>query len=115
MNNFHYAIDEDGLNKNWLGGDLQNENRDPHFESLHSFFKNSNVDKLVIVPGEVEFTPKDFGIEYQNGKRVVSKTNPNGISVLGWYIKQGILMTDIADNLQDANIYVDDVTIQSKS
>lgn len=115
MDNFHYAIDEDGLNKNWLGGDLQNKNRDPHFESLHSFFKNSNVDKLVIVPGEIEFTPKDFGIEYQNGKRVVSKTNPNGISVLGWYIKQGILMTDIADNLQDANIYVDDVAIQSKS
>lgn len=115
MNNFHYAIDEDGLNKNWLGGDLQNENRDPHFESLHSFFKNSNVDKLVIVPEEIEFTPKDFGIEYQDGKRVVSKTNPNGISVLGWYIKQGILMTDIADTLQDANIYVDDVTIQSKS
>lgn len=115
MDNFHYAIDEDGLNKNWLGGDLQNKNRDPHFESLHSFFKNSNVDKLVIVPGEIEFTPRDFGIEYQDGKRVVSKTNPNGISVLGWYIKQGILMTDIADNLQDANIYVDDVTIQSKS
>ena len=115
MDNFHYSIDEDGLNKNWLGGDLQNKNKDPHFEALHSFFKNSTVEKLVMVPGELEFTPKDFGIEYQNGKRTVSKTNPNGISVLGWYIKQGILMTDIADNLQDANIYVDDVTIQRKS
>lgn len=105
MDNFHYNIDEDGLNKNYLGGDLQSEDRDPHFEQLRSFFKNSDAEKITIIPGELEFTRKDFGLE----------GNPKGISVLGWYIKQGILLTDIADELQDANIYVDDVMLVDKT
>lgn len=105
MDNFHYNIDEDGLNKNYLGGDLQAEDRDPHFDQLYSFFRNSDVDKITIIPGELEFTRKDFGVE----------GNPKGISVLGWYIKQGILQTDIADELWDANIYVDDVRLVDKT
>lgn len=105
MDNFHYNIDEDGLNKNYLGGDLQSQDRDPHFEQLYSYFKNSDVEKITIIPGELEFTRKDFGLE----------GNPKGISVLGWYIKQGILLTDIADQLQDANIYVDDVRLVDKT
>lgn len=105
MDNFHYNIDEDGLNKNYLGGDLQSQDRDPHFEQLYSYFKNSNTEKITIIPGELEFTRKDFGLE----------GNPKGISVLGWYIKQGILLTDIADQLQDANIYVDDVRLVDKT
>lgn len=105
MDNFHYNIDEDGLNRNYLGGDLQSQDRDPHFEQLYSYFKNSDVEKITIIPGELEFTRKDFGLE----------GNPKGISVLGWYIKQGILLTDIADQLQDANIYVDDVRLVDKT
>lgn len=105
IDNFHYNIDEDGLNKNYLGGDLQSQDRDPHFEQLYSYFRNSNVEKITIIPGELEFTRKDFGLE----------GNPKGISVLGWYIKQGILLTDIADQLQDANIYVDDVRLVDKT
>lgn len=105
MDNFHYNIDEDGLNKNYLGGDLQSEDRDPHFEQLRSYFKNSDTEKITLIPGELEFTRKDFGLE----------GNPKGISVLGWYIKQGILLTDIADELQDANIYVDDVRLADKT
>lgn len=105
MDNFHYNIDEDGLNKNYLGGDLQSQDRDPHFEQLYSYFKNSNTEKITIIPGELEFTRKDFGLE----------GNSKGISVLGWYIKQGILLTDIADQLQDANIYVDDVRLVDKT
>ena len=105
MDNFHYNIDEDGLNKNYLGGDLQAEDRDPHFDQLYSFFRNSDVDKITIIPGELEFTREDFGVE----------GNPKGISVLGWYIKQGILQTDIADELWDANIYVDDVRLVDKT
>lgn len=105
MDNFHYNIDEDGLNKNYLGGDLQSQDRDPHFEQLYSYFKNSDVERITIIPGELEFTRKDFGLE----------GNPKGISVLGWYIKQGILLTDIADQLQDANIYVDDVRLVDKT
>lgn len=105
MDNFHYNIDEDGLNKNYLGGDLQSADRDPHFEQLYAYFKNSDVEKISIIPGKLEFTRKDFGLE----------GNPKGISVLGWYIKQGILLTDIADNLQDANIYVDDVRLVDKT
>nr|UVX83117.1 MAG: hypothetical protein [Bacteriophage sp.] len=37
------------------------------------------------------------------------------MSTLGWYIKQGILLTDIADELWDSNIYVDDVMLADKA
>ena len=51
MDNFHYNVDEDGLNRTWLGGNFQFKNKDPHFESIESFLKNSNADKIVLVPG----------------------------------------------------------------
>lgn len=110
--NFHYAIDEAGLTSYYLGGNLQSKVRDPRFTSVQSFLKNSNVDNLVIVPGELEFGLKDFGLKKdEQGRKFEDPDNINGISVLGWYIKQGILVTDIADNLNDCNIYVDDVML----
>lgn len=113
--NFHYAIDEAGLTTNYLGGDLQSKVKDPRFDSVRSFLKNSNIDKITIIPGKLEFDLKDFGLKKdENGNKVVDESNPNGISVLGWYIKQNILVTDIADYLNDANIYVDDVRLQDK-
>ena len=115
QNNFHWNIDEDGLNKNYLGGDFQSQVVDPHFESVRSFLKNSNTDKIVIIPGELEFGLKDFGLTKVGDRKESDNSNPNGISVLGWYIKQGILLTDISDNLQDANIYVDDVMLVDKT
>nr|DAX32756.1 MAG TPA: hypothetical protein [Caudoviricetes sp.] len=110
MDNFHYTIDEDGLTKNYLGGDLQSKVRDTRFESVRSFLKNSSVDNIVVLPGKIEFSLKDFGLKKdKKGNKVVDRSNPNGISVLGWYIKQGVLTTDIADYMNNANIYVDDV------
>lgn len=116
MDNFHWNIDESGLSSNYLGGDLQSQVKDPKLYPLALFLKNNNVDKITLIPNVLEFTNKDFGItKDSNGNKQVDSSHPNGISVLGWYIKQGILLTDIADTLQDANIYIDDVMLVDKT
>lgn len=116
MDNFHWNIDESGLSSNYLGGDLQSQVKDPKLYPLALFLKNNNVDKITLIPNVLEFTNKDFGItKDNNGNKQVDSSHPNGISVLGWYIKQGILLTDIADTLQDANIYIDDVMLVDKT
>lgn len=116
MNNFHWNIDESGLSSNYLGGDLQSQVKDPKLYPLALFLKNNNVDKITLIPNVLEFTNKDFGItKDSNGNKQVDSSHPNGISVLGWYIKQGILLTDVADTLQDANIYIDDVMLVDKT
>lgn len=116
MDNFHWNIDEAGLSSNYLGGDLQSQIKDPKLSPLSSFLKNNNVDKIVMIPNILEFTNKDFGIiKDSNGNKQVDSSHPNGISVLGWYIKQGILLTDIADTMQDANLYIDDVMLIDKT
>lgn len=116
MDNFHWNIDENGLSSNYLGGDLQSQVKDPKLYPLALFLKNSNVDKITLIPNVLEFTNKDFGIiKDSKGNKQVDSSYPNGISVLGWYIKQGILLTDIADTMQDANIYIDDVMLVDKN
>lgn len=116
MDNFHWNIDESGLSSNYLGGDLQSQVKDPKLYPLALFLKNNNVDRITLIPNVLEFTNKDFGItKDSNGNKQVDSSHPNGISVLGWYIKQGILLTDIADTLQDANIYIDDVMLVDKT
>lgn len=116
MDNFHWNIDESGLNSNYLGGDLQSQRRDPNLSPLASFLKNNNVDKIVMIPDILEFTNRDFGITKDaNGNKVIDSSHKDGISVLGWYIKQGILLTDISDVMQDANIYMDDVMLVDKA
>lgn len=116
MDNFHWNIDETGLSSNYLGGDLQSQVKDPKLYPLALFLKNNNVDKITLIPNVLEFTNKDFGITKDSkGNKQVDSSYPNGISVLGWYIKQGILLTDIADTMQDANIYIDDVMLVDKN
>lgn len=116
MDNFHWNIDESGLSSNYLGGDLQSQVKDPKLYPLALFLKNNNVDKITLIPNVLEFTNKDFGITKDSkGNKQVDSSYPNGISVLGWYIKQGILLTDIADTMQDANIYIDDVMLVDKN
>lgn len=116
MDNFHWNIDENGLSSNYLGGDLQSQVKDPKLYPLALFLKNNNVDKITLIPNILEFTNKDFGIiKDSKGNKQVDSSYPNGISVLGWYIKQGILLTDIADTMQDANIYIDDVMLVDKN
>lgn len=116
MDNFHWNIDENGLSSNYLGGDLQSQVKDPKLYPLALFLKNNNVDKITLIPNVLEFTNKDFGIiKDSKGNKQVDSSYPNGISVLGWYIKQGILLTDIADTMRDANIYIDDVMLVDKN
>lgn len=116
MDNFHWNIDETGLSSNYLGGDLQSQVKDLKLYPLALFLKNNNVDKITLIPNVLEFTNKDFGIiKDSKGNKQVDSSYPNGISVLGWYIKQGILLTDIADTMQDANIYIDDVMLVDKN
>lgn len=116
MSNFHWNIDEQALNTYYLGGDLQSQVTDPRFKSVAAFLKNSNVDKLTIIPGLIELDQSEFGIiPGSNGRKTIDSKHPNGMSTLGWYIKQGILLTDIADELWDSNIYVDDVMLADKT
>ena len=115
MDNFHWALDEAGLNSAYLGGSMQSQVRDHRFGSMRSVLLG-NVDKIVLIPGKLEFTLKDFGIvKNPDGSKSIDEYHPNGISELGWYIKQGILLTDISDRLKDANIYIQDVEIVDKS
>lgn len=116
MDNFHWNIDETGLSTNYLGGSLQSQTKDPNLYPLSTFLKNNNVDKITLIPGILEFTNKDFGIvKDDNGNKNIDSSHPDGISVLGWYIKQGILLTDIADTMRDANVYIDDVMLVDKT
>ena len=116
MSNFHWNIDEQALNTYYLGGDLQSQVTDPRFKSVAAFLKNSNIDKLTIIPGLIELDQSEFGIiPGSNGRKTIDSKHPNGMSTLGWYIKQGILLTDIADELWDSNIYVDDVMLADKT
>lgn len=69
-----------------------------------------------IIPGLIELDQSEFGIiAGSNGRKTIDSKHPNGMSTLGWYIKQGILLTDIADELWDSNIYVDDVMLADKA
>ena len=112
MNNFHYAIDEYGLSTNYIGGSSQSTVSSQTFAPAAAMLRTSNVDKIVMVPGKLEFTLKDFGIVTgQDRRRRQDEKHPNGISVLGWYIKQGVLLTDVADKFTNANMYVDDVRL----
>lgn len=116
MDNFHWNIDEQSLNKYYLGGDLQSKVSDPRFKSVAAFLKNSDVDKITIIPGLIELDQSEFGIvKDTNGNKTVDTKHPNGMSTLGWMIKQSILLTDIANNLWNSNIYVDDVILADKS
>lgn len=115
MQNFHPAIDEFGLSTQYIGGDTQSTVQRPMFRSAAAMLRTSNVDKIVMIPGRLEFTLKDFGIVTDNnGRRRQDDKHPNGISILGWYVKQGILLTDISDKLKNANLYIDDVKLVNR-
>lgn len=114
--NFHYNVDELALTATYFGGGMQNPSKDHRFDGIEALLKSTGRDKLVIVPGEVELTLKDFGLMKDASGKVVDDPNlPKGISQLGWYIKEGIINTDIADELYDANIYIDDLQLVDRN
>ena len=110
IDNYHYSVDENALLSLQLGGDNTVQNQDGRFSSVRSFLRNNNLDRITIIPNKFEFTLKDFGLK-RNDKNEIVLDGTNGISELGWYIKQGILLTDVSDKLWNANLYVDDVQL----
>ena len=104
QDNFHWNLDEFNLSRGWFGDP---NNMVSGFNQMKSYIKTTGKDKIVIKPGILEFSKEDFGID--------NKYSDRGISSLGWYIKEGILLTDAADRLYDVNIYVDDVTVVDRN
>ena len=104
QDNFHWNLDEFNLSRGWFGDP---NNMVSGFNQMKSYIKTTGKDKIVIKPGVLEFSKEDFGID--------NKYSDRGISSLGWYIKEGILLTDAADRLYDVNIYVDDVTVVDRN
>lgn len=100
--NFHWNIAEDNLWKYFAGRDTIDAGHP--LGSLRSWFEFNKADKLTIIPNELEFTKKDVGLD---------ESAPNGISMVGWYIKQGILQTDVKDQLEDAKLYITDVALEN--
>lgn len=112
--NFHFAIDEQGVNKNFFGGN-NTKNIQKGFQSVRSMLNRSDkLRKLVVVPGQIEFDIKDFGLKEQNGINVEDTSNPNGISVLGWYIKNGWIQTNSADRMYNVGLWIDDVRLSDQ-
>lgn len=104
QDDFHWNLDEFNLSRGWFGDP---DNVVSGFNQMKSYVKTTGKDKIVIKPGILEFSKEDFGVDSQYGER--------GISSLGWYIKEGILLTDAADRLYDVNIYVDDVIVTDRN
>lgn len=109
IDNFHWNIPMEALAKNYFANDSR-------VKVLKQFFENNSTEKLVFIPGVLEFDQEMFGIATDaNGNKVKSTTHPKGMSIVGWYVDKGILLTDIADDFTDANIYVHGVTLADEN
>lgn len=114
--NFHFALDEQGLQNNFVGRDTSSSlsSKQKGIGSLSSALNGKSADKIVIIPGQVEFTLRDLGLKKVNGINVKDPSNDKGISVLGWYIKNGWIQTNTADRMYNVGLWIDDVTISDK-
>lgn len=114
--NFHFALDEQGLQNNFVGRDTSSSlsSKQKGIGSFSSALNGKSADKIVIIPGQVEFTLKDLGLKKVNGINVKDPSNDKGISVLGWYIKNGWIQTNTADRMYNVGLWIDDVTISDK-
>lgn len=110
--NLHWNVDEDALHQWWLGSNITSK-ENPFFY-LKMWFESNKVDKLVVIPGKLEFNIKDAGLKLESGKVVEDTSAPNGLSMLGWYIRQGVLLSDFV-GFEDANIYIKDVKVENIS
>jgi hypothetical protein len=67
----------------------------PISEQLRDLMIQSQKDKLVLFPGELEFTKEDLGIKKVGSKLV--KDREEAPSLLNWMIRSGKLMTDVGE------------------
>lgn len=99
--NFNFRINDENLYSNWGSEELKETNP---FYGLKSWFDLYKKDKLTILPGVLEFDRKMVGLD---------PSAPKGISVLGYYIKNGLIKTDFV-GMSDALIYIKDVALVEK-
>lgn len=99
--NFNFRINDENLYSNWGSEELKETNP---FYGLKSWFDLYKKDKLTILPGVLEFDRKMVGLD---------SSTPKGISVLGYYIKNGLIKTDFV-GMTDALIYIKDVALVEK-
>lgn len=99
--NLNFRINDENLYSNWGSEELKETNP---FYGLKSWFDLYKKDKLTILPGVLEFDRKMVGLD---------PSTPKGISVLGYYIKNGLIKTDFV-GMTDALIYIKDVALVEK-
>ena len=99
--NLNFRINDENLYSNWGSEELKETNP---FYGLKSWFDLYKKDKLTILPGVLEFDRKMVGLD---------SSAPKGISVLGYYIKNGLIKTDFV-GMTDALIYIKDVALVEK-
>lgn len=103
MQNYHWNMD-----KNVLSSSIPESLRD----LAVSVLKPEDT-KLVLFPGELEFTLDELGISKKNGKLVKNEVAPPAIA---WYINSGKLLTDMGDYaFKGGFIYAEDITIDPAS
>ena len=99
MQNYHWNMD-----KNVLSQSLPERLRDLAIRVLEP-----GDEKLVLYPGELEFTLAELGISEKEGKLVKDKVAPPAIA---WAVNSGKLLTDMGDYaFRDGFIYAEDITV----
>lgn len=97
MQNYHWNTDVDAMIA-------------PVSEQLRDLMIQSQKDKLVLFPGELEFTKEDLGIKKVGSKLV--KDREEAPSLLNWMIRSGKLMTDVGEQAFNAPfLYVNDIQV----
>ena len=105
IENQHWAMDKDWLYKNM---------RETVLTSAINYFNTTGAEKLSIIPGELEFDKDDFGL-IQGEYDLREDPNNKGLSWIGWYAKNGKLLSDLDDKLFKSPMhYIEDVTLDNK-
>lgn len=99
MQNYHWNTD-----KNVLSSSLPEKLRD-----LATRVLKPGDEKLVLFPGELEFSVAELGLVEKNGKFVKDKVAP---PALAWAINSGKLLTDMGEYaFRDGFIYAEGITV----
>lgn len=105
MNNMNWSLSKENVWDNFAN--YNQFHRDHPLNGFVDWFAlRPDADKFVIVPGKIEFTRQQV---------LGDENHPNGISMLGWYVSQGAILSDLADiPFTNANLYIEDVMIEGQ-
>lgn len=102
MQNYHWNTDKDMLIS-------------PVSESLRDLMIQTQKEKLVLFPGELEFTMQDLGVEKVKGK-LVKNNKEEAPTLLNWLIRSGKLMTDVGEQAFRAPfLYANDIQVNEEA